>query len=75
MPYVTSIERLAMAEGEAKGKVETILLVLETRFGPISEGLASAIRGITDSDRLAELARLAAVTSSLEEFERTILSL
>jgi hypothetical protein len=78
MPYVTSIERLAMAEGKAKGKVEgkaeTILLVLETRFGSTSEGLSSAVRGITDSDRLTELARLAVVTQSLEEFEGTILS-
>lgn len=75
MPYVTSVERLAMAEGKAKGKAETILLVLETRFGPISESLSSAIRGVTDSDRLTEFARLAAVTPSLAEFEGTILSL
>jgi hypothetical protein len=71
MPYVTSVERLAMAEGKA----ETILLVLEARFGPISEILSSAIRGITDSDRLTELARLAAVSPSIEAFEATVLSL
>lgn len=71
MPYVTSIERLAMAEGEAK----TILLVLEARFGPISEDLSSAIRGITDSNRLTELARLVAVTPSIGEFEAAVLSL
>jgi hypothetical protein len=75
MPYVTSVEQLAKAEGKAEGKAETILLFLEARFGAISEKLSSTIRGITDSDRLTELARLSAVATTIEEFEVAVLSL
>lgn len=75
MPYVTSVEQLAKAEGKAEGKAETILLFLEARFGAISEKLSSTICGITDSDRLTELARLSAVATTIEEFEAAILSL
>jgi hypothetical protein len=48
MPYVTSVERIAEARGEARGKVEggaTVLLKLLARVcGPVPEELEQRVR-------------------------------
>jgi hypothetical protein len=55
MKYVTSVERLAvergrekwMAEGETKGKLETLTRLLTRRFGPLPEWVAHRLSAST----------------------------
>jgi hypothetical protein len=75
MPYVTTFERLAREEGEAKGKAEgqaaILLLVLEQRFGsPLPEDLATRIRDTRDSALLEKWARMLFAVASLDEFRQ-----
>jgi Putative transposase, YhgA-like len=79
MPYVTSIERIALKKGEAKGeakgkaegKAETLLRVLERRFATnVPADLDVAIRGTTDLARLERWVDLAFEAGSLDEFRR-----
>ena len=75
MPYVTSIERIALKKGEAKGKAEgkakTLLRVLERRFASnVPADLDAAIRGTTDLARLERWVDLAFEAGSLDEFRR-----
>jgi hypothetical protein len=72
MRYVTSIERLAKQEGIEEGRVETaresIIEVLEVRFGEIPSTIVEQINGIQDVTVLKELHRQAIATSSLDAF-------
>ena len=51
MPYVTSIERLAMEEGRVEGMESgsrnILLLILQARFGTVPESLANHIASLT----------------------------
>jgi len=64
------------AEGEAKGKVEgkvdSIVIILEDRFGFVSSSLEERLHSLSDIDQLNELTKLAFRSNSLEEFERGI---
>jgi hypothetical protein len=50
MPYITSIERLALAEGEARGETQggaTVLLrQLDKKCGVLSEDVRQRVRGL-----------------------------
>ncbi|HUY31422.1 MAG TPA: hypothetical protein VMV69_01475 [Pirellulales bacterium] len=75
MPYVTSFERLGFkrgeAEGEAKGKADALLHVLERRFARgVSTDLEAFIRAATDLERLDRWLDLAFEAGSLDEFQR-----
>ena len=72
MRYVTSIERIAKQEGIEEGKVEnareSIIEVLEARFGKIPSDALESINCINDISVLKSLLRDATTISSMEAF-------
>ncbi len=73
MPHITLFEELALKEGLEKGMVltarESILDVLDTRFGQVPESVRERINAIGSEPTLKNLLRQAARASSLEEFQ------
>ncbi len=72
MPYVTGIERRAIARGEAIGEargelVGSFLTLMEIRFGGVSRQDAAAIRKIDDVDLLRGLVEFAKEAESAEQ--------
>jgi hypothetical protein len=57
-------------EWQAEARVETLLEVLESRFGELPEDLTSALRALTSTPRIKALAPLVGRSRSLEEFRR-----
>ena len=71
MPYVTSVERLARREGQAEGKADTLVQVLELRYAvKVPADLETALRATTDLAQLERWVALALQTDSLEDFRR-----
>ena len=62
-------EAKAEPKWTAKGKADTIVLILNSNFGFISEELENRINQITDIERLNKLTLKATRCQSLEEFE------
>ena len=56
----------------AKGKADTIVLILNSKFGFIPEELENRINQITDIERLNRLAKSILNCQSLEEFEKEL---
>ncbi len=57
-----------LAKGRAEGRVESILLLLQSRFGEVPFNLREALGRERRDDRLAELLLAAANAGSLGEF-------
>jgi hypothetical protein len=78
MPYVTSIERLALQrgleEGGRKVLVEEITQALETRFGAAGKRLVPKVRALTALDKLRALNRVAWAAETLEEVKAQLRS-
>jgi hypothetical protein len=80
MPYVTSIEKLGRlkgrkegrAQGRREGRAESLIAVLEARFGPVPEALAIALASVDDDRRLHELLQAAALDQTIDEFVRRL---
>jgi flagellar biosynthesis/type III secretory pathway protein FliH len=84
MRYVTSIERIGMKKGREQGLQqglqqgllqgarESVLVVLEARFGRAPQSVAKVIDGMEDPFLLKTLLQRATTLGSLEEFERTL---
>ncbi|MFM8360405.1 MAG: transposase [Verrucomicrobiota bacterium] len=83
MPYVTSYEQLSREEGLQQGLLqgreqglkalrETILDLLEIRFGGMSGDLRQAVMTETDPARLRALHRRAATAAGLDDFAREV---
>ncbi|MFO5492587.1 MAG: hypothetical protein ACLBM6_08585 [Cuspidothrix sp.] len=82
MRYVTSIERLAKQEGIEEGLQEgrqlgviqssqdSVIEVLETRFGQVPITIIDAVNNINDSSVLKTLLKRAISIPSLAEFEQ-----
>ena len=68
MPYVTSIERLAMKEGARAELLGTIREVLKHKFGRAGVRLMVKVRAIDEVRRLRILARALIKTESLQDF-------
>ena len=76
MPYVTTTERQARAEGRQEGRQEgwqeaaqdNILDLLELRFGQVPYRLREQVKSPRDSTALRALLREAALTPSLDAF-------
>ncbi len=81
MKYVTGIERRGIEKGLEKGRQEgqqigqirnqqeSVLAVLETRFGEVPYPLREAVTAMDDLARLKQWLRLAIQMPSLEEFQ------
>jgi hypothetical protein len=80
MPYITSVERLGMEEGEKKGKKEGFLLasqkylneILNERFGEDAVKITNNINKIKSVETLEKLFRYALRADTLEEFTEAI---
>ena len=70
MPYMTSWERIAMR----KGIRESLLEVLEERFGEVPEEVKGKIEAIYDTEELKNLNRQAVRVTNLSEFQFTLLN-
>jgi hypothetical protein len=72
MPYVTSIERMAIEEGREEGReealIESILEILETRFTDVPQHLLEAMRQTGGEERLRRLRKLALTVNSIGDF-------
>jgi hypothetical protein len=60
-----------MAEGEAKGRIETLLGVLRLRFGNRAPELEAAVRATSDLALLDRWVDAAVTSSSLDDFRQS----
>lgn len=80
MPYITSMERLAMAEGRAEGRAEGlreglltgIELSLKLKFKRAGRQLLPEIRQLTNPKKLRAVQRAIAKASTLDEVRRLL---
>jgi len=81
MKYITNMERRGIEkgiergrqEGQIRSQQESVLTVLETRFGEIPYSLREAVTATDDLVRLKQWHRLAIQLASLAEFETRML--
>lgn len=73
MPYITPWERIAMRKGMLEGMLErsreSVLEVLEERFGEVPEEVKGKIKAIEDTEKLKTLNRQAVRVTNLSEFQ------
>jgi hypothetical protein len=78
MPYVTSVERLARAEGREEGReeglVEAVAVTLEAKFGAAGRRLLPRVRALGDLDKLRALTRALASAEALDEVKALLRS-
>ena len=80
MRYVTSIEQMAMEKGMQQGlqqgmqqvAQETLLAILENRFGPVAPEIVALIQQMTDVPTLQTWTIQAATIKSLLAFKQYI---
>ncbi|BAY63819.1 hypothetical protein NIES22_39090 [Calothrix brevissima NIES-22] len=72
MRYVTSIERLAKEEGIVENARESVIEVLETRFGEVPNAIVEAINGIEEPSVLKTLHKRAIAIPSTSEFQQLL---
>ncbi|WP_258169698.1 hypothetical protein [Nostoc sp. 'Peltigera membranacea cyanobiont' N6] len=72
MRYVTSIERLAKEEGIVETARESIITVLETRFGEVPSSIVEVINGIEEPSVLKMLLKNAIAIPSTAEFQQIL---
>ncbi|MDZ8029738.1 transposase [Nostoc sp. DedSLP04] len=75
MRYVTSIERLAKEEGIVETARESIITVLETRFGEVPSSIIEVINGIEEPSVLKMLHKSAIAIPTTAEFQQVLDSL
>ena len=71
LEYYSGLEA-AKEEGVAKGEAKAIHLVLQARFGKVSQSVSDTVHAITDPDVLENLTKLAATCESLDEFTKAL---
>jgi hypothetical protein len=72
MRYVTSIERLAKEEGIVENARESVIEVLETRFGEVPSAIVEAINAIEEPSVLKTLHKRAIAIPSTDEFQELL---
>lgn len=75
MRYVTSIERLAKEEGIVENARESIITVLETRFGEVPSSIIEVINRIEEPSVLKMLHKSAIAIPYTTEFQQVLDSL
>ena len=79
MRYVTSIERLAKAEGIEEGILQTnrenLMEVIETRFGLVPSSIVEVVNRINDPSVLKTLLKRAIAIPSVAEFQQLLSSI
>ncbi|WP_414514458.1 hypothetical protein [Nostoc sp. PCC 9305] len=72
MRYVTSIERLAKEEGIVENARESLIAVLETRFGEVPSPIVEVINRIEEPSVLKMLLKSAIAIPSTTEFQQVL---
>ncbi len=72
MPYLTTIERFAIARGQVTQARESVVQVLAVRFGSVPDGLMERLNAIDDLEQLKQLLRQAILIESLVAFQALI---
>lgn len=72
MPYITTMERRGIEKGALKNGRENIILVLQARFGNISQTLVQQVNAIYEETVLKVLLQHAATVSLLEAFTQKL---
>jgi hypothetical protein len=80
MPYITSVERIAVEKGREQGLQqgiaqkgqEDVVEVLKVRFEEVPQMLIESIETITDSDVLKKLHRQAIIVESIAKFKQVL---
>lgn len=72
MTLAQQLRQEGRQEGRHEGRIESILDLLQMRFGTLPEGLSEAIRLVHDETALKELHRASIQCSSIEEFSRKL---
>ena len=84
MPFMTYLEQVGfdkgLEKGLEKGQIqgqektlkETIVTILQTRFGNVDEQLQQRVQTLTDRALLQELVKMAVQCSSLTEFAQLL---
>ena len=72
MPYVTSVERLAKAEGLLEGLHTGLVEMLESKFGSSGCRLAPSIRRIQDVEQARVLLKDIKHMEAIEEFRKRL---
>ncbi len=60
------------AEGMAEGKIQSLLTILELRFGEIPAALHKKLMKLRDTDRLEQIIKLAVTCKSIREFQKAL---
>jgi hypothetical protein len=72
MRYVTSIERLAKEEGIVENARESVIAILETRFGEVPSSIVEVINIIEEPSVLKTLLKSAIAIPSTAEFQEVL---
>ncbi|MEH1903827.1 MAG: hypothetical protein V7L04_21070 [Nostoc sp.] len=72
MRYVTSIERLAKEEGIVENARESVIAVLERRFGEVPTSIVEVINKIEEPSVLKTLLKSAIAIPSTAEFQQVL---
>lgn len=72
MPYMAPFELRAKEEGIQQGLRESILNLLEIKFGPSGLAAEESLQTVEDASRLRAIFRNAAESSSLDEFRSAL---
>ncbi len=62
----------ARNKGKAEGKVESTVMVLESRFGEIPDSIQKKFMNFRDDERIETLFKLALTCQSLKEFQKEL---
>ncbi|MFC1706679.1 transposase, partial [Planctomycetota bacterium] len=76
MPYITSFERLGRKDGRGEDRLdgcrESMVELLEARFGDVPTSVVEAVRSVAGLSALDQVLRHAVQAASLEEFQQRL---
>lgn len=72
MTMYEQIQREGLDKGRAEGKIESMLTVLESRFGEVPAGIQKKLTNLRDVGRIEQILRLAVTSQNLKEFQNAL---